>query len=203
MRSLRIDEHSPYQQLVGVGGLGTGMLFALEGDHTLGRNESRAGRLLDVRDYCKLHIVIHYVAKLLGARCSGLPFHVVPVGNVGGDPAGKYVLEQMRDTGIDTSHVRAIPATPTLFSVCFQYPDGTGGNITTSNSAAGAQALRARMMNTAWVISSAWCRLPVNRNAAEYTRLTCRATSEVKAASEFRPTNSASSCWSSSSGIYR
>ena len=138
MRSLRIDEHSPYQQLVGVGGLGTGMLFALEGDHTLGRNESRAGRLLDVRDYCKLHIVIHYVAKLLGARCSGLPFHVVPVGNVGGDPAGKYVLEQMRDTGIDTSHVRAIPATPTLFSVCFQYPDGTGGNITTSNSAAGA-----------------------------------------------------------------
>ena len=138
MRFLRIDQNSPYGQLVGVGGLGTGMFFELEGDHTLGRNESRSGRLLDVRDYCKLHIVMHYVAKLLGARPSGLPFHVVPIGNVGDDLAGQYVIEQMADVGIDASHVRAIPATPTLFSVCFQYPDGAGGNITTSNSAAGA-----------------------------------------------------------------
>ena len=138
MRFLRIDEHSPYRQMVGVGGLGTGIFFDLEGDHTLGRNESRPGRLLDVRDYCKLHIVMHYVAKLLGAQRSGLPFHVIPIGNVGDDPAGRYVLEQMTDVGIDTSHVRTIPSTPTLFSVCFQYPDGTGGNITTSNSAAAA-----------------------------------------------------------------
>ena len=74
MRVLRIDDHSPYNRLVGIGGIGTGIFFALEGDHTLGRNESRAGRLLDVRDYCKLHIVIHYVAKLLGAHPSGAPF---------------------------------------------------------------------------------------------------------------------------------
>lgn len=138
MRSLRIDENSPYRQLVGVGGLGTGLFFELEGSHTLDRNESRPGRLLDVKDYCKLHIVIHYVAKLLGARGPGPPFHVVPIGKVGNDPAGQHVIEQMADVGIDTSHVHAIPATPTLFSVCFQYPDGTGGNITTSNSAAGA-----------------------------------------------------------------
>ena len=137
MRFLRIDEHSPYQRLVGVGGLGTGMFFQLEGDHTLGRNESRLGRLLDVKDYCKLHIVSHYVARLLGARRVGRPFHVVPVGHVGDDPAGRHVIEQMTEVGMDTSFVRIIPAAPTLFSVCFQYPDGTGGNITTSNSAAG------------------------------------------------------------------
>jgi sugar/nucleoside kinase (ribokinase family) len=138
VRFLRIDEKSPYRQMIGVGGLGTGIFFELEGDHTLGRNESRPGRLRDVRDYCKLHIVMHYVAKLLGARRSGFPFHVVPIGNVGDDPPGQYVIQQMADLGIDTSYVRAIPASPTLFSVCFQYPDGTGGNITTSNSAAGA-----------------------------------------------------------------
>ena len=138
MRFLRIDQNSPYRQLVGVGGLGTGMFFELEGNHTLGRNESRAGRLLDVRDYCKLHIVSHYVAKLLGARPSGLPFHVLPIGKVGKDAAGQRVIEQMTDVGIDTSHVRVNSAAPTLFSVCFQYPDGTGGNITTNNSAAGA-----------------------------------------------------------------
>ena len=66
MRALRIDKSSPYQQLLGVGGIGTGILFALEGNHTLGREESRPGQLLDVRDYCKLHIIIHYVARLLG-----------------------------------------------------------------------------------------------------------------------------------------
>jgi sugar/nucleoside kinase (ribokinase family) len=138
MRFLRVDENSPYQQLVGVGGLGTGMFFELEGDHTLGRSESRLARLLDVKDYCKLHIIIHYVAKLLGARPSGLPFQVVAAGNVGDDRAGQYVIEQMTGVGIDASYVRTIPALPTLFSVCFQYPDGTGGNITTNNSAAAA-----------------------------------------------------------------
>jgi len=138
MRVLRIDESSPYQQLVGVGGIGTGIFFALEGDHTLGRQESRPGQFLDVRDYCKLHIVIHYVARLLGARTSGLPFHVMPIGNVGDDAPGRFVLKEMSDAGIDTARVRTVPGKPTLFSVCFQYPNGEGGNITTSNSAAAA-----------------------------------------------------------------
>jgi sugar/nucleoside kinase (ribokinase family) len=133
---LRIDEKSPFDCLVGVGGMGAGVFFALEGDHTLGRNESRAGRLLDVRDYCKLHIVIHYVAKLLGAQPSGRPFHVIPVGKVGEDAPGHFVLKEMAATGIDTRFVGMVPGRPTLFSVCFQYPDHTGGNITTNNSAA-------------------------------------------------------------------
>jgi sugar/nucleoside kinase (ribokinase family) len=136
MKRFHIDSASPYRNLIGVGGLGTGLFFSLDGNHTLGRNESRPARLLDVRDYCKLHIVIHYVAKLLGAQSHGSPFHVVPVGKVGADQAGRHVLEEMRGVGIDTALVQIDKEKPTLFSVCFQYPDGSGGNITTTNSAA-------------------------------------------------------------------
>jgi len=134
MRVLRIDERSPFRQLIGVGGLGTGIFFALEGDHTLGRHESRLGSLLDVRDYCKLHIVSHYVAKLLGAELG--QFSVRPLGRVGDDSAGAFVLTEMRIAGMDTRFVQVVSGKPTLFSVCFQYPDGSGGNITSSNSAA-------------------------------------------------------------------
>jgi len=125
---------------IGVGGIGSGMYFALEGDHSLGRNESRLARLLDVRDYCKLHIVAHHVAVLLGADPSGVPFLVLPVGKVGNDDAGRRLLEEMRRAGMNTSFVEAVDGEPTLLSVCFQYPDGTGGNITTSVSAASALA---------------------------------------------------------------
>jgi sugar/nucleoside kinase (ribokinase family) len=136
MNILRIDSRSSYRSLIGVGGLGTGLFFALEGEHALGRNESRPARLLDIRDYCKLHIVIHYVARLLGAQPSGLPFHVLPVGKVGADQAGQHVVEEMQNVGIDTALVQKDNEKPTLLSVCFQYPDGSGGNITTTNSAA-------------------------------------------------------------------
>ena len=132
MRVLRIDQNSPYQQLFGVGGLGSGIFFALEGNQTLGRNESRPAELLDVRDYCKLHIVIHYVAKLLGNQ----HFRVFPIGKVGSDAPGQSVLQEMSRVGIDNRFVRTVSDKPTMFSVCFQYPDGTGGNITTNNSAA-------------------------------------------------------------------
>jgi sugar/nucleoside kinase (ribokinase family) len=122
---------TPLQQLIGVGGLGSGIFFSLAGDHTLGRNESRPGKLLDVRDYGKLHIVSHYVAKLLGKQ----HFDVIPVGKVGNDAPGKFVLSELADAGIDTRFVRTVDGRPTLFSVCFQYLDGSGGNITTNNSA--------------------------------------------------------------------
>jgi len=138
MRVLRIDERSPYRRLIGIGGIGSGIFFELEGSHTLGRNESRPGRLLDVRDYCKLHIIIHYVAKLLGAHSAGSPFHVVPVGRIGSDAPGRQVLKEMTEAGIDIAKVITSSDRPTLFSVCFQYPDGSGGNITTNNSAAAA-----------------------------------------------------------------
>lgn len=67
MRILKTDGGSSFRALLGVGGIGTGSFFALEGNHTLARNESRPGRLLDIRDYCKLHIVAHYIARFLGA----------------------------------------------------------------------------------------------------------------------------------------
>lgn len=134
--SLKLGGGAPYRRLVGVGGIGAGIFFALEGDHDLGRNESRPGRLLDVRDYCKLHIVAHYPAVLLGARGEGGPFHVLPVGKVGKDETGRRVRAEMESAGMDVRFVDAVPGHPTLFSVCFQYPDGSGGNVTTVDSAA-------------------------------------------------------------------
>lgn len=139
-RVLKIGPGSPHRRLVGVGGIGTGLFFALEGGDTLGRNESRPGRLLEVRDYCKLHIIAHYVAKLCGARPGGQPFHVVPVGKVGADPAGERLREEMSAAGMDLGLVEPVGDRPTMFSVCFQYPDGSGGNVTTSGSAAAALA---------------------------------------------------------------
>ncbi len=136
MKRLRIDDASPYRQLIGVGGVGSGIFFELEGDCTLGRNESRLGRLLNVRDYCKLHIVIHYVGTLLGASTDRGAFRVLPVAKVGDDAIGQRLIAEMRNVGIDTSQVTTTSGAPTLFSVCFQYPDGTGGNITSNNSAA-------------------------------------------------------------------
>lgn len=121
-----------YDTLVGVGGIGAGILFSLEGDRDLGRNESRPARLEDARDYCKLHIIAHYPARLAGPR--GL--RVVPVGKVGADDVGRRLEQEMAAAGMDTRFLKKSTAAPTLFSVCFQYPDGSGGNITSSSSAA-------------------------------------------------------------------
>jgi len=136
---LKGKKHGPtWRALTGVGGIGTGLFFALEGNHTLGRNESRPGRLLDIRDYCKLHIISHYVAVLLEADPSGKPFLVLPIGKVGNDVTGRRLLAEMERAGMDMRFVETAERLPTLLSICFQYPDGTGGNITTSESAASA-----------------------------------------------------------------
>ena len=137
-RTLRVPADAPYQVIVGVGGIGAGIVFALDGSHELGRNESRPGRLLDARDYCKLHIIAQYPAVLLGARpeSAGPGFRVVPIGRVGEDEVGRRLRREMHAAGMDTRFVQSDPGHPTLFSVCFQYPDGSGGNVTTSVSAA-------------------------------------------------------------------
>src|SRR5262245_6909606 len=93
-------------------------------------------RRLDVRDYCKLHIVAHYPAVLLGARASGAAFHVLPVDRVGRDAEGERLVREMAGAGMDVRFVQAMPGLPTLLSICFQYPDRSGSNITTSDSAA-------------------------------------------------------------------
>lgn len=119
-----------YRGLIGTGGIGSGAFFALEGDHTLGREESRAGRFLDRKDYCKLHIIAHYVSVLTGGD-----FRTVPVGMVGDDAPGRRLIEEMRDAGMDTQHVRAAAGEQTLYSFCFIYPNGEGGNMTVDDSA--------------------------------------------------------------------
>jgi ribokinase len=119
-----------YDVVVGTGGIGSGMFLALEGNKTLGREESRWASLVDQRDDCKLHNILHYVQKLLGHQ-----FRVIPVGRVGDDGPGRTVLMQMSETGFEMDHVKITPGVPTLFSVCFQYTDGDGGNLTLKDSA--------------------------------------------------------------------
>ncbi len=138
-RYLRAQGERHIHGLFGVGGIGWGLLFELCGDRTLGRNESRPARLLDSRDYCKLHIVAHNVAVLMGARQNS-NFHVLPVGKVGRDARGAELLEEMSLAGMDMSCVEVDSGRPTTLSVCYQYPDGSGGNITTVDSASMAVA---------------------------------------------------------------
>lgn len=116
--------------MIGVGGIGTGVFFALHGDHTLGREESRSGRFLDRRDYCKLHIISHYVKVLLGPS-----FAVIPIGRVGDDDAGHRLLGEMQEIGLDLRYVQACPGEQTLSAICLVYPDGSGGNLTVDDSA--------------------------------------------------------------------
>lgn len=102
----------------------------LHGNHTLGREESRSGRFLDRNDYCKLHIIVHYVQTLMGPD-----FITLPIGLVGDDLQGKRLLSEMEEVGINLRFVRAVPGEQTLFSICFIYPDGSGGNLTIEDSA--------------------------------------------------------------------
>jgi len=129
--SLNYNE-SRYSALIGTGGIGSGMFFALDGNHTLGREESRGGHLLNRRDYCKLHIVSHYVRALMKKD-----FNTIALGMVGDDETGRALVCEMEEAGIDVGRVRRIENADTLFSFCFVYPDGSGGNLTTSDSASG------------------------------------------------------------------
>jgi ribokinase len=119
-----------FAAVIGTGGIGAGLFFALAGDHTLGREESRAGRFLDRRDYCKLHIVTHYIKTLLGPD---LP--VILIGRVGADETGDRLIGEMAEAGLDLRYVERTPGEHTLLSICFLYPDGSGGNLTPDDSA--------------------------------------------------------------------
>ncbi|MBN2410204.1 hypothetical protein JXQ31_00845 [candidate division KSB1 bacterium] len=131
MQPLKINiSNCRYRAMIGVGGIGSGKFFLLDGDHTLGREESRGGRFLDTRDYCKLHIIAHYVQVLLGPE-----FSVIPIGKIGDDDVGRNLFREMRETGMNLNYVRYVKESPTLFSFCFVYPDGSGGNMTTNDSA--------------------------------------------------------------------
>ena len=115
----------------GVGGIGTGIFFQLQENRALSREESRLAVLTDFKDYCKGHIIMHYVSVL----STGVKVYML--GLVGQDAPGERLLSEMQSAGIDTRYIKTTAEAPTLFSVCFQYPDSAGGNITASNSACG------------------------------------------------------------------
>jgi sugar/nucleoside kinase (ribokinase family) len=62
---------------------------------------------------------------------------VLPHCAVGDDAEGKSLLAEMRAAGMDHKYARMLPRARTMFSVCYQFPDQTGGNLTESNSASG------------------------------------------------------------------
>jgi len=138
----RLPELAPreprFTHVIGIGGIGTGILIELKGNATLARTESRMGCVLDAKDYCKLHIVEHYVAALVHSATEETTPKVWAVGNVGDDDRGSMLLREMAEVGIDTRCVRTEAQNRTLFSVSFLYPDKSGGNITIANSAANA-----------------------------------------------------------------
>ena len=125
-------DNRKYDAMIGTGGIGTGRFFALSGNHTLGREESRGGKFLDRRDYCKLHIISHYVQRLVGGD-----FTTLPVGRLGDDVAGRRLMEEMRAVGLDVSLTTLMPGEQTLDCICLLYPDGSGGNLTVTDSASG------------------------------------------------------------------
>jgi len=130
-KELKFDPRSlRYTGIIGTGGIGSGKFFVLNGDHTLRREESRSGHFLDVIDYCKQHIILHYIKVLLGPS-----FSVIPVGKIGDDDIGQILYNEMTETGFVMNRVEKVPYVSTLFSFCFYYPDGSGGNLTTDNSA--------------------------------------------------------------------
>ena len=116
--------------IIGTGGIGSGKFFVLNGNNTLGREESRSGHFLDIRDYCKQHIILHYVKVLLGPS-----FSVIPIGKIGDDDIGQILFREMGQTGFVMNRIKIVPKVSTLFSFCYTYPDGSGGNLTTDNSA--------------------------------------------------------------------
>ena len=123
-----------FDHIIATGGIGSGMFFSLKDDHTLGRNESRMATLLPYKDFCKQHIILHYISVLLGAGKEG-GFQSYPIGKVGDDEQGRSLIEKIKTAGMNSAAVTIAPNAATLFSVCFQYPDRTGGNITSENSA--------------------------------------------------------------------
>ena len=118
-------------KIFGTGGIGIGIFFKFHSDRPLTRDESRLAYLTDYKDYCKAHIILHYVAALANGA------DVYAIGMVGNDENGSLLLNMMSAAGIDTRFVKTTDEAGTAYSVCFQYPDGAGGNITASNSACG------------------------------------------------------------------
>lgn len=119
-----------YRQVIGTGGIGGGILFELEGNRALSRNETRLANLSPAKDYCKAHIILHYIARVLAPEVS-----VSAIGAVGRDPIGMELMQMMARVGIDTASVKTVSDSPTMYAVCMQYADKSVCNVTTAQSA--------------------------------------------------------------------
>lgn len=125
-----IMERKRIKKIIGVGGVGKGIFFHSHENTELGRNESRMAVLSGAKDYCKLHIVFHYLGVLLTPE-----IEIIPIGKVGEDENGYECRRQMKDVGMNIQWLQTSSTRPTMLSVCIQYPDKSGGNITSDNSA--------------------------------------------------------------------
>lgn len=119
-----------YRTVIGTGGIGTGIFFRLRENRALGRNESRGAELTNAKDYCKQHIVLYYVSMLLSPGVQ-----VIPVGKVGADETGARMKRLMERAGMNIEYVDTSLDAPTMVSICLQYPDKCGCNVTADNSA--------------------------------------------------------------------
>jgi sugar/nucleoside kinase (ribokinase family) len=64
-----------------------------------------------------------------------MPFNVYPIGRLGDDDIGRSLYGEMENAGLDVRFVELVPGEKTMFSFCFIYPDGAGGNLTVEESA--------------------------------------------------------------------
>ena len=122
-----------YRHVIGTGGIGSGILFEMDGNRALSRNETRLAHLSPAKDYCKQHIILHYIARILTPDVS-----VHAIGAVGDDQPGRALLQMMAEAGIDATFVARHRELPTMYAVCLQYPDKAICNVTTANSASAA-----------------------------------------------------------------
>lgn len=124
------EKRNTFDKVIGTGGIGSGILFQLDSSEPVGRNESRPAELSDTKDYCKQHIILHYIAKALYPGTD-----VYAIGKVGRDAEGQRLIGKMKAAHIITDTVGADVLLPTMFSTCIQYADKAVCNVTSSNSA--------------------------------------------------------------------
>ena len=125
-----MDLDMRFENIVGTGGIGIGMLFHSDIMETLGRSESRPVTLSNAKDFCKLHIVFYYLSTFTKGTA-----RVFPIGFVGNDIHGRNLIAEMQREGMDVNYLGVSPDEATMISICLQYPDKEGCNFTAVNNA--------------------------------------------------------------------
>jgi sugar/nucleoside kinase (ribokinase family) len=122
-----------YNKIVGTGGLGVGVIYQMDGNHPIGKSESRKAFLQPYQDFCKIHIILHYVSKLI--QDLSIPVPVFPISGLGVDANGNKILNLLEKVGMKLDLVKSLNDRSTLSCICQNYPDGSSSNITEGASA--------------------------------------------------------------------